>query len=148
MARTKQTDEEALAELRKWCKPLELEVEISDYYVAVLWINPVNGEKSPVVSMQRPTIRAGSVCYPFMRKRVSVSATCGKIIEQHFKSERWLYWERSKTTETSPYIVMHKDTIGLKLPKAESAEEFEIKLGALGWTGNPFGPSMNFKEKT
>ena len=145
MARNKQTDEEALAELTEWCRPFGLVPCIFPNWICVSWLDPDNPDDnrgSVAIEMYRPVIGKYNVfAVNGMQKRISISATCRKIIDEYFKKQKWISWSRSVCEKTTAYNIERRDTVEVRIPEADSPAEMELKLAAKGWTGNPFGPS-------
>lgn len=130
MARNKQTDEEALAELAEWCRPLGLDVTAHERCVCIIWRDRAKNSVVPVTHEDRGWTSA--------KKRISVRTTCQKLINRVFKSGAWLYWTKDRTSSCGVYDMRTEETVCLKLPVSESPAEMELKLTANGWTGNPF----------
>jgi len=144
MSKYKQTDAEAMAELREWCRPLGLEVRCDSLYVTIFWMNPEDGEKCVVASEQRPSLGNG--------RRVSVAATCRKLVKNRLMRNgqwpRYLTWSRkTKRFRRGCLEVEASETATIALPDAKSPAELEIRLAADGWTGNPFGSSKGLLEE-
>lgn len=145
MAKHKQTDAEALAELAEWCRPLGLEIRYDSLYVTIFWTNPEDGKRCIVASEPRPSLGNG--------RRVSVAATCRKLVKNRLVRNgqwpRYLTWSRkTKRSEFGCLEVETSETATVALPDAKSPAEMEIRLAADGWTGNPFGPSKGLLEKS
>ena len=149
MARNRQTDEEALAELTEWCRPFGLVPCIFPNWICVSWLDPDNPDDnrgSVAIEMYRPVIGKYNVfAVNGMQKRISISATCRKIIDEYFKKQKWISWSRSVCEKTTAYNIERCDTVEVRIPEADSPVEMELKLAAKGWTGNPFGPSRGIQ---
>lgn len=146
MARNKQTDEEALAELAEWCRPFGLVPCVFPSRICVSWLDPDNLDDklgSVAIEMDRPTFGGYSVfaAEHGLQKRISISTTCRKIINRYFKKQQWISWSRSVQEKATAYNIVRRDTVEVRIPEADSPAEMELKLAAKGWTGNPFGPS-------
>ena len=145
MARNKQTDEEALAELAEWCRPFGLVPRVFPSRICVSWLDPDDPDDkwgSVAIEMDRPIFGGYSVfAMEGVRKRISISTTCRKIINRYFKKQQWISWSRSVREKTAAYSIERRDTVEVRIPEADSPAEMELKLAAKGWTGNPFGPS-------
>lgn len=145
MARNKQTDEEALSELAEWCRPFGLVPCVFPSKICVSWLDPDNPDDmrgSVAIEMDRPMFGEYNIfAAKCVRKHISISTTCRKIINRYFKKQQWISWSRSVQEKTTAYNIVRRDTVNVRIPEADSPAEMELKLTAKGWTGNPFGPS-------
>jgi hypothetical protein len=143
MSKNKISDEDALNELKAWCKPFGLEVLVYSYKIIVCWIDPKSPNQfngtSVVINENRPKIKS---YYSYNNpKYISVSTTCQKIINKYFKNKRYLHWSRKSIIENNVYAIENLETVSIRIPEANTPAEMEIKLAINGWTGNPFGLS-------
>lgn len=140
------SDEEALAELAEWCRPFGLVPCVFPSMICVSWLDPDDPDDkwgSIAIQMDRPMLGRHNVFVVngVVQKRISISATCRKIIDGYFKKQKWISWSRSVQKKTTAYTIERRDTVTVKIPEADSPAEMELKLAANGWAGNPFGPS-------
>ena len=141
----KLSDKEALAELAEWCRPFGLVPCVFPSMICVSWLDPDDPDDkwgSVAIHMDRPMLGRYNISVAYsMQKRISISTTCRKIINEYFKKQQWISWSRIVQEKTTAYNIVRRDTVEVRIPEANSPAEMELKLAANGWTGNPFGPS-------